>query len=105
MLTAGVLHFKWTAVFASIVPSVLPGPVALVYISGVIEILLGVGLLVPHLSRWAAWGLILLFIAVFPANINMAVNNIPINGQTYPLVYWLRLPVQGVLIAWAYWFT
>lgn len=87
-------------------PTFLPYPLELVYISGFFEILGGVGLLIPFVSRAAAWGLILLFIAVFPANINMAVNDIVIDGLPHNLVaYWLRLPLQGVLIAWAWWFT
>jgi uncharacterized membrane protein len=78
----------------------------LVYISGFFEILGGIGLLVPPVSRAAAWGLIALFIAVFPANINQAVNNIPIEGIPHnQLLYWLRLPFQAVFIAWAWVYT
>jgi uncharacterized membrane protein len=105
MVFAGVYHFRKPDTFASIVPKVLPWPVALVYISGVFEILGGIGLLVPFSSRWAAWGLVALFIAVFPANINMAIHNIPINGEAYPIGSWVRLPLQGLLILWAWWFT
>ncbi len=66
----------------------------------------GIGLLIPFVSVAAAWGLIALFIAVFPANINQAVNSISIEGiPDYPLLYWVRLPFQAVLIAWAWWYT
>lgn len=104
--TAGVLHFINPEPFVKIVPPYLPYPLELVYISGFFEILGGIGLLIPATSRAAAWGLIALFIAVFPANINMAVNQIPLNGiPNSPLLYWGRLPLQAVLIAWAWWYT
>lgn len=103
---AGVLHFAVPEPFVKIVPDALPEPRAIVYISGVFEILGGLGLLVPPVSRRVAWGLIALFIAVFPANINMAVNNIHIDGiPDSPWFQAVRLPFQAVLIAWAYWYT
>ncbi|WP_341732624.1 DoxX family protein [Microcoleus sp. EPA2] len=102
----GVLHFAVPAPFIKIMPPQLPYPEALVYISGFFEILGGIGLLVPPVSRAAAWGLIALFIAVFPANINQAINSIPIEGiPHHPLLYWFRLPFQAVLIAWAWVYT
>ncbi len=106
VIIAGTLHWLTPRPFLQMMPAFLPYPLELVYISGVFEILGGVGLLIPRVSRAAAWGLILLFIAVFPANINMAVNDIVIDGLPHNLLaYWLRLPLQGVLIAWAWWFT
>ena len=106
MITAGVLHFVTPAPFVKIVPPQLPYPLELVYISGFFEILGGVGLLIPLVSVAAAWGLIALFVAVFPANINMAVNNIKLEGIPHsPALYWARLPLQAVLIAWAWWYT
>ncbi len=104
MVVAGVLHFVATEPFVRIVPGFLPAPAALVYISGVIEILLGIGLLVPRTQRLSAWGLVALFIAVYPANLNMAFNDIHIDGV--PDGWWfqaIRLPFQFVLIGWAYW--
>jgi uncharacterized membrane protein len=80
--------------------------VSLVYISGFFEVLGGVGLLIPWVSVAAAWGLITLFVAVFPANINQAINSIPLEGvPDHPSFYWFRLPFQAVLIAWAWWYT
>jgi len=106
MIVAGTLHWVTPEPFIQIVPSFLPYPVALVYISGVFEILGGIGLLVPPVSKAAAWGLIALFIAVFPANINMAVNQIQMDGiPDLDLLRWGRLPFQAVLIAWAWWYT
>jgi uncharacterized membrane protein len=103
MAGIGVLHFVAPAPFVAIVPRSLPAPQALVYISGACEVLGGIGLLVPYLRRAAGWGLITLYIAVFPANINMAVNNMPIMDEYYPRLLWARLPLQAVFIAWAWW--
>ncbi|MEC4804180.1 MAG: DoxX family protein [Jaaginema sp. PMC 1079.18] len=106
MVVAGVLHFAKSAPFVKIVPDILPYPLALVWISGVVEILCGFALLMPPISRTTAWILIALFIAVFPANINMAVNQIELAGIPYnPWFHAIRLPFQAVLIAWAYWYT
>ncbi|HEY9697403.1 MAG TPA: DoxX family membrane protein [Trichocoleus sp.] len=106
IIAAGISHFVVPEPYIKIVPGFLPAPAALVYLSGVIEIGLGIGLFVPALRQAAAWGLIALFIAVYPANINMAVNHIHLNG--IPDTWWFhtfRLPFQFVLIAWAYWYT
>jgi uncharacterized membrane protein len=80
---------------------------ALVYISGFFEILGGIGLLMPDTRTWAAWSLIALYIAVFPANIYMLTDNISFNPDK-PIprwALWVRLPFQFLFIAWAYWFT
>jgi uncharacterized membrane protein len=106
MIAAGVGHFVNPDPFVSIVPKVLPAPLALVYISGVFEILGGIGLLIRRTQKWAAWGLVMLYVAVFPANINMAINHLPMGTQATPdWLLWLRLPLQGVLIWWAYTYT
>ena len=106
IIAAGISHFVIPGVYIKIVPDLLPYPAEIVYISGIFEILGGIGLLVPAVSQAAAWGLVLLFIAVYPANINMAVNNIHIDN--IPDGNWfqaIRLPFQFVLIAWAWWLT
>lgn len=106
LIIVGITHFIRPEQYARIVPPELPYPVALVYISGGFEILGGIGLLIPVISVAAAWGIIALFIAVFPANINQALHSIPIEGIPHqPLLYWVRLPFQSVLIAWAWWYT
>jgi uncharacterized membrane protein len=106
MIAAGLSHFIVPHPYVKIVPPQLPYPEAIVYISGFFEILGGIGLFIPLVSQAAAWGLVLLLIAVYPANINMAVNNIHLNN--IPDGNWfqaIRLPFQFVLIAWAYWYT
>ena len=107
MIAVGVLHFVQPKPFVRIVPKFLPAPLALVYISGFFEIAGGLGLLVPATRVVAAWGLIALYIAVFPANIYMLTHNISLNPKK-PIprwALWARLPVQFLLMAWAYWFT
>ncbi len=107
-VAAGLNHFWKPEFYVRIMPPYLPWPHELVLISGVFEILGGIGLLIPRLTVPAAWGLIALLVAVFPANIHMALNpevgadlfpNLP------PAVWWARLPFQVLFIAWAYWFT
>ena len=86
-------------------PPYLPAPLELVYISGVFEILGGIGILIPFLQIPAGYGLVALMVAVFPANINMVVNYDQI-GWDFPLVLlWIRLPMQGLLIWWIWWST
>jgi uncharacterized membrane protein len=102
-VAAGVLHFVRPAAYVRIVPPFLPYPMALVYISGVAEIVGGLGLLVPGLRSWAGLWLIALLIAVFPANIYMAVAPERAGFGVAPVWLWLRLPLQLVLIAWVAW--
>lgn len=107
MITVGVLHFVDPEPFVRIVPPQLPAPLALVLVSGAFEILGGIGVLVPRSRRFAAWGLVALFVAVFPANVHMAVAGIqPVPDQPVPpWAAWARLPFQAVFVAWAWWFT
>jgi len=106
MASAGIMHVLAPRRFIRIVPRCLSAPGALVLISGVFEILGGLGLLVSLTQRWAAWGLVALYVAVFPANVNMAVNRIGFGRQPGSAwLRWARLPFQALLIAWAYWFT
>ena len=101
---AGVNHFWHTDFYVAIMPPWLPWHFALVYISGAAEIGLGALLL---FSRWqvlAGWGLIALSVAVFPANIHMALHP-ELFPQFTATGLWLRLPLQFVLIAWVGWYT
>jgi len=106
MVFVGIQHFLDPEPFVKIVPAALPAPRSLVFVSGFFEILGGLGLLVRRTRRAAAWGLIALYVAVFPANVNMALHDLPMGDKVLPpLVLWLRLPFQAVFIAWAWWFT
>ena len=97
----GIKHFTNPMWFIKIVPPILPFKLSLVYISGFFEILLGTMLLFPVTRYIAAWGLILLLIAVFPANIYLAQTN-GTAMNTSPAIAWGRLPFQTVFIALAY---
>jgi uncharacterized membrane protein len=103
-ILAGLNHFRIQELYVRMMPPSLPWPLLLVYVSGLAEILLGMMLLVPSLVRLAAWGLVVLLIGVFPANIHMAVH-----AELFPefnaALLWARLPVQALLIAWAYWYV
>ena len=102
-LVAGVAHFTSTDFFVKIVPPFLPFHRELVFASGVFEISLGLLLLIPQTTRLAAWGLIALLIAVFPANLYMFQHQELFHVP--PLALLLRLPMQGVLILWAWFYT
>ena len=106
MIAAGAMHFIAPKAYIRIVPRWLPRPDLIVVVSGICEVLGGAGLLVPLTRRCAAWGLVALFVAIFPANVNMAVNHIGFGRKPWPAwVLWGRLPLQAVLVAWAAWFT
>jgi len=76
----------------------------MVFWSGVAEVLGGIGVLIPFTKTYAAWGLILLLVAVFPANIDMFLKAYQKQGWTlYTFITLLRLPLQFVLIYWVYW--
>ena len=105
-IIAGTLHFTHAGAYTAIVPPLLPYPLQLVYLSGFFEIIGGIGLFSSHTRRWAGYGLMALLVAVFPANIHMAVNRLPLGGMVAsPLLLWLRLPLQGLLIAAVWWCT
>ena len=101
---AGVNHFMHTDFYLSIMPPYLPWHLTLVYASGISEIALGVGLLFRSTQRIAAWGLVALTLAVTPANLHMAVHA-ELYPRFSPAALWIRLLLQVVLIAWAYWYT
>lgn len=107
-LASGVGHFARPGWYLRLMPPYLPWHRGLIFVSGAVELLLGVLLLVPRTGRWAAWGLIALLAAVFPANVHMAVTSAtaaPAVPEVAPFWAWARLPLQGALIAWAYWYT
>ena len=95
---AGVLHGVRPDAYAGIVPAWLPAPLLLVWLSGAAEVLGGVGVWLPwpRVRVWAGAGLAALLVAVFPANVQMALD-----GAGPGWVLWGRLPVQGALVAWA----
>ena len=100
----GVMHLARPEVYQPMMPSYIPYPDLMILLSGIAEVALGALLLWPRTTRLAAWGLIALLVAVFPANLNMALHpekfpDIPAAGLM------IRLPIQALLIAWAWYFT
>lgn len=105
MVTVGVLHFATPAFFVSIMPRLLPSSshLPLVLVSGVFEVLGGVGLLPTRSRRFSAFGLMALYVCVFPANLRMAME--PETFHVPAAALYARLPLQLVLLAWAYRYT
>ncbi len=101
---AGANHFVAPDFYVDIMPAYLPLHLELVYLSGVFEVVGGLAVLVPRLRALAGWMLVALLVAVFPANLNMALEPDHFPGLSAVALY-VRLPVQGLLIAWAYWAT
>ena len=103
----GIVHFANPGFYLPMMPPYLPHHLELVYLSGLAEIVLGVAVLVPQTRRLAAWGIILLLIAVFPANLHIAMNDVPLAGAEHGAGEWnwVRLPLQAVLIGWAWSYT
>ncbi|HQW43970.1 MAG: DoxX family protein [Chitinophagaceae bacterium] len=101
---AGINHFVNPVFYKNIMPPWLPWHYPLITISGVVEIVLGLLLLHRPIRKWAAWGIIVLLVAVLPANVQMMINY---KHQQNPYLWLaiLRLPIQLLLIWWAYQFS
>ncbi len=85
-------------------PPWLPAHDALILVSGALEIVGGLAVFVARWRRLVGWALVLIMVGVFPANLHMALN--PALFPDVPAwALWVRLPLQGVLIAWAWWAT
>jgi uncharacterized membrane protein len=111
-LFAGWNHFRDPGFYVPMMPPIFPAPRELVELSGVAEFGLGLAALVlgtriPRLRRWIAWAVIALLVAIFPANLYIAFENIPIGGRAEGLgaMNWVRLPFQLVFIGWAWIYT
>jgi uncharacterized membrane protein len=101
---AGSLHFLHPGPYLKIMPPQIPWHLPMIYLSGAAEIAGGIGLLIPILRRPAAWGLTALLIAVFPANIYMAINHIRFTQIPIPTpLLWARLALQPLFIWWVLW--
>ena len=110
-LTAGVGHFTNSGFFLQIVPPFLPAPGLLVVLSGVAEVVLGIGVMLPATRKVAAWGVVALLTAVYPANLYQALYNPTLvdppawMGQPTQAALYVRLPLQFVLMWWAWRYT
>ena len=100
---AGLNHFVMTDFYVGIVPLYLPWSLALVYLSDVAEAAVGILLLFRRWAVWGGWGIIVVCVAVFPVNRHMAMHS-ELFPQFSELALWVRLPLQAVVMAWAYWY-
>ncbi|MEO8602601.1 MAG: DoxX family protein [bacterium] len=106
-IVAGVMHFLHPEFYRPMMPPYLPWHGFLIFLSGLAEFGLGIAVLFPSVRPLAAWGLILMLIAIFPANLHIALHNVPVfnNTEGAGILNWVRLPLQGLLILWAWWYT
>ena len=103
-VAVGIHHFVNPTPYLMIMPPYLPWHLELVYISGVFEVMGGVGLLIPSVRRQAAWGLIALLVAVYPANIHMLMNTIYLPDMPKEeWILWMRMPLQFVFALGVLW--
>jgi uncharacterized membrane protein len=98
---AGIMHFLVPRTYESIMPTRLPSPRALVFASGVAEIVGGAGVMHPRTRRIASLWSAATLVAVFPANVNMALNASRYKVPGGAVALWLRLPLQALLVRWA----
>ncbi|QNE41521.1 DoxX family membrane protein [Hymenobacter sp. NBH84] len=103
-LFVGISHFTKPEAMQYMVPKWLPVPSLLVYLSGALEVLFGLGLLFPATQQLSAWGLLVLLVLVFPANLHVAINNLPPPGglPAKPWYVWSRLAFQPLYLAWVW---
>jgi uncharacterized membrane protein len=101
---AGLNHFLAPEIYRPLMPDYLPWHLPLIYLSGFAEMIGGIGICFPKWRRLAGWWLVAVLVAVFPSNIHMLMNDVPLGGAAVPTwIFWARLPLQGLLIAWVYW--
>jgi uncharacterized membrane protein len=108
-VAGGFNHLVNPDFYVAIVPPELPEPEWLNLFAGLAEIVLGVYVLEPRVRALAAWGIIALLVAVFPANLYVALENVGVPGgqpgMGNAVLNWARLPFQALFVAWAFWYT
>ncbi|WP_026461210.1 DoxX family protein [Adhaeribacter aquaticus] len=99
-------HFTFTKGMSMMIPQFIPFKTNLVYLTGIFEILLAIGLLIPKLKVISGWTLIVFLVLILPANVYASINNVDYQKGTFNgngLSYlWLRIPLQFLFIAWTY---
>jgi len=106
LIAAGCNHFLQPDLHIAMIPAMLPAPRTLVLVSGIAQVVGGLGLVFRSTRRVAAWGVVVLLIVLLPANVNMALHHLPYGNHQVPAwILWARVPLQAVFVAWAWWFT
>ncbi|MFY0593888.1 MAG: DoxX family protein [Roseivirga sp.] len=103
-ILAGIPHFWKPKAYLKIMPPYIPYPLTMVYLSGALEIIFGILLVLPETQSIGAWGIIIVLVGVFPANVHMLFTD-KRKRLYFTILLWLRLPVQGWLVYWAWLFT
>jgi uncharacterized membrane protein len=106
LVFTSIAHFAFTKGMALMIPGTIPYKTEIVYLTGIIEVIAAIGLLIPAFRVSTAWLLILFFVALLPANIYAAIKHIDYQKATFDgsgLSYlWFRIPLQVLFIAWTY---
>lgn len=106
MVVAGITHLARPLPFLQHLPGWVPAAEFLIFVTGIAEIVLGLALLLPQPWRWRAGiALAAYLVAVFPANVYVAVAGVDVDGQPDGIYAWVRLPLQVLFVAWALWST
>lgn len=99
-------HFAFTKGMAMMLPDFIPFKTEIIYLTGVIEIIAAIGLLIPIISVWTGWALTVFFILLLPGNIKAAIDHIDYQKGTFdgngPAYLWFRIPLQLLFIIWTY---
>lgn len=108
LIFTSIAHFKFDKGMAMMLPGFVPYKMAVVYITGVMEILLGIGLMIDKVRQPVAWFIILFFVLLLPANIYASQKNVDLEKANYEgsgtKYLWFRVPLQILFIAWVYYF-
>src|SRR5476651_194759 len=106
-ILAGINHFRSPDGYIRIIPAYLPVPHLLNLLAGFFETAFGLMLIFKQTRKMAAWGIILMLIAFLPVHIDMIIHAPMMMGnlKVTPLIAWMRIPLQGLLILWAWWYT
>ncbi len=101
---SAAMHFLRPDVFVTMVPAGLPSPELIVVVSGIVEFVVGIGLLVSRTRRAAGWASVVLFVAIWPASIYVAFSGTyPTEPTSSPLYHWARVPFHALYVGWALW--
>jgi uncharacterized membrane protein len=105
-ILTGIGHFTETEAMARMLPSWIPGRVAIVYLTGVLELTIAAGFFFRKTRRITGWIATTILVLFFPANVYAAIHQVPMGGHAFGPVYLLiRAPLQLIILAWVYWFT